>query len=260
MCVNTAESKAFCTPKAGPRSSKLDFFKSPVGTEAQTDVQPRGERLAATALLRAIRSNSLERAREAFESDPDAVGNLFFDTNFLTALNCAIEEHCCPGMVRLLLAHGADPATLDRWGRTALTALSAVQCDASDTWAEAGGPVECPPGWDAWLGRAARERRASVLQVAAALLDAGADPDTPDGAGRLPAEVAAAAGNHWLERYWTSCREARACAVFRRGGGAPLHQGGALSRLTPNVVEEIMEFLVQAGTGVAGVQGAEQVH
>jgi hypothetical protein len=231
-----------------PRSSELDFsFKTPLGTEARYDAPPLREQQAATTLLRAIRADSLERAKQAFEMDPDAVGSLFFDTDFLTALNCAIEEHCCPDMIRLLLAHGADPATVDKWGRTALTVLSAARCGTTDTWYEGIGQTEWKPGLDAWLRQVSREHKAWVLQVAAALLDAGASLDIPDRAGRLPTEVAEAAGNHWLARYWTFCREARACAVLRRGAAAPLHQGCALSRLTPNVVEEITEFLLPAG-------------
>jgi hypothetical protein len=199
-------------------------------------------------LLRALRANSLEQAAEALRMDPHAVGSLFFDANFQTALNCAIEEHCSPDMVRLLLAHGADPAALDRWGRTALTALSATKCGTIDTWPEGLGYSEIQPSLDAWLREVSREHKAWVLQVAAALLDAGANPEIPDGAGRLPAEVAEAAGNRWLARYWTFCREARACAVLRQWAAAPLHRGGVISRLMPTVVQEITEFLLPAGT------------
>ncbi|CAK0844586.1 unnamed protein product [Prorocentrum cordatum] len=268
MCGSSARSTACCTPKAAPRSCNILFSCEPIdiepadailmtpaarelqpltGQRAPRDAPPPVEKQAVTALVRALRADSLELAAEALEFDANAVQSLFFDTNFQTALNCAIEEHCCPDMIRLLLAHGADPATLDRWGRTALTALSATRCSTIITWSEGMGYPDYEPSPDACLRDLAREHRAWALRVAAALLDAGADPDLPDESGRLPAEVAEAAGNRWLARYWACCREARACAVLRQGAAAPPHQGGALSRLMPAVVQEITEFLLPAG-------------
>mmetsp|Transcript_97011 Transcript_97011/g.270806 ORF Transcript_97011/g.270806 Transcript_97011/m.270806 type:complete len:273 (+) Transcript_97011:91-909(+) len=268
MCGSSARSTACCTPKAAPRSCNILFSCEPIdiepadailmtpaarelqpltGQRAPRDAPPPVEKQAVTALVRALRADSLELAAEALEFDANAVQSLFFDTNFQTALNCAIEEHCCPDMIRLLLAHGADPATLDRWGRTALTALSATQCGTVDTWPEGLGCSEIQPSLDAWLREVSREHKAWMLQVASALLDAGASPESPDGAGRLPAEVAEAAGNRWLARYWTYWREARACAVLRRGAASPVHRGGGISRLVPTVVQEITEFLLPAG-------------
>ena len=100
-----------------------------------------------------------------------------------------MSERGIPEIARVLLEHGANPNTVDPWGRTALH-LASIEGDiaAVELLLEHGVNVDvrdkqgCTP-----LHNAARNPN---LQVVAALLDRGADPHARTNNGETPFQLA----------------------------------------------------------------------
>jgi len=111
--------------------------------------------------------------------------------SFEPALVSAVRHFCCSDVLKLLMSHGDDYCT-DSMGRTALTLLCATrarsQIDAYNT-----------------------------LDIAATLISAGIDPGSPDGAHRIPVNVARESGDHKLAKYLDVVLDVWACTALQHG-------------------------------------------
>jgi hypothetical protein len=193
----------------------------------------------------AMRSGSVEQAREVLETDPEALRDLYFDCNFEPPLCWAVRMQLETPMIQLLLDHGADAHATDTRGRNALTLLSAEKWSGlSDDWAN----CSPPQTFAAWAENVMNAHQHRSLKVAQMLVDAGAMPGVPDARDRLPEDEASAAGNELLARYWRSCLEVRACKVIWQasaGSGNPCDRtSGHFSSLTTDMTRTIISFLV----------------
>ena len=147
-----------------------------------------------TPLLLATRANRVEIAAAllAAGADPDA-RDLIHDSPFLYAGAEGLDD-----ILALTLQHGADVTSTNRFGGTALIPASEhAHVSTVQMLIRAGTPVNHinDLGWTALheaivLGNGDDDH----VTVVRLLLEAGADPAIPDGAGTLPRELAARAG------------------------------------------------------------------
>ncbi|SFP31333.1 ankyrin repeat domain-containing protein [Tranquillimonas alkanivorans] len=122
-----------------------------------------------------------------------------------TPLHLAVEHGRSPAILRMLLERGADPDLTDEKGRTPLhvAAESAVDAAVPVTLLAWGADVEAALPGDTceWPRRLCATRplhlaagRSDGIDIAAALIVAGADPDAEDEAGNRPLHLAASIG------------------------------------------------------------------
>jgi len=148
---------------------------------------PRDGRRREMKLLAALRKDSVEDVRTVLEADPDETRTHVSDSYFAgPALCAAVYLGCCPKMIELLLAHGADANSPDAQGRSPFVILCSI------------------PSFRSELAEGTRfsdisekmERRS--ISIATKLLRAGALTHAKDAEGRSAKHVALSVGNRHL--------------------------------------------------------------
>jgi len=161
--------------------------------DAGADIEARGEQ-DRTPLIAATKHEDVETARVLLHAgaDPNAQ-DAIQDSAFLYAGAQGLDD-----IVELTLEHGADVTSTNRFGGTALIPASErAHLSTMRILIDAGVPLDHVNrlGWTALheaivLGDGGPDHLSAVHL----LLDAGADPELPDGDGTSPRELAASRG------------------------------------------------------------------
>lgn len=120
----TPARKAFVSPSSVPPPHGMHDRKTP-------------------PMLKALKSNSLDRVRAVLQEDPEAAIDLFWDHDAEPPLCCAIRHKCDISILKLLLDSKADPGMKDKHGYKPIKLLQKLEDDsrtASSTWLR--------PPWD----------------------------------------------------------------------------------------------------------------
>jgi len=219
------------TPPVTPRRDGAGSSGSPPRAPQENPLPP---------LLGALCMNSLERVSEVLETDPEAAAIPFWEHGVCPPLCSAVRHGCNASIVRLLLEKRADPDMANSRGQTPLSILASTPSTGigckRELWVQGTpqrlGNRSLPPSPDCLattssfeeqaeklLGWSLRERgseQRNTLAVAEALAAAGADLAQPDPAGNVPLDLATAAGNDQLVRFW--CRLAPELATVTEDG------------------------------------------
>jgi len=161
-------------------------------------------------LLVALCRQSVDEVRAVLADSPELATEPFWDHGVEPPLCCAMRHQCSADIVEVLLQHGADVNAVNDRGQTPLS------IHASTSWGYAEW-LEFPCSMDFWLAEEmgpvvgslfdeGNEQRHDWLQhsldVAQALVKAGADPLSPGITGAAPIDLASAAGNSHLVQLW----------------------------------------------------------
>jgi len=208
------------TPPATPRKAQAARSESPPGAPRENPLPP---------LLSALCMDSLQMVSEILQADSEAADMPFWEHDVSPPLCSAVRHGCNASIVRLLIEKGADPDMPNSRGQTPLSILASMPSigtgHINELWAQ--GPPQLlgnrlPPelpdglgtalsfeeqaerllGWSPCDQGLARRKNLAVAEVLAA---AGADPTQPDPAGNIPLDLAVAAENDHLVRFW--CRQ-----------------------------------------------------
>jgi len=220
LAVSSMEEAAACTyetPPATPRKTQAARSESPPGAPRENPLPP---------LLGAICMDSLERVSEILEADPEAAATPFWEHDISPPLCSAVRHGCNASVVQLLMEKRADPEMPNSRGQTPLSILASTPSTGTghnrELWVQ--GPPkrlgnrslpQLPDGLgtafsfeeqaEKLLGWSLRDRGCAhrkSLAVAEVLAAAGADPTQPDPAGNIPLDLAVAAENDHLVRFW----------------------------------------------------------
>lgn len=207
------------TPPATPRKAEITRSESPPGAPRENPLPP---------LLGALCMDSLEKVSEILQADPEAAAMPFWEHDVSPPLCSAVRHGCNASIVRLLLEKRADPDMPNSRGQTPLSILASTPSSGAghnrELWVQ--GPSQrlgnrllpqLPDGLgtmfsfeeqaEKLLGWSLRDRgwvHRKSLAVAEVLATTGVDPTQPDPAGNIPLDLAVAADNDHLVRFW--CR------------------------------------------------------
>jgi len=202
----------------------------------RTPCAPRTAQLPPMGL--ALIKHSADMVRKAIQDDPEAVSQCFMDHHCEPPMCCALRVQSSVEIVKLLIENGADVHATDMMGRTPLIVL----CTVATTWPNMVTMQQVRTGA---LDRCQKQRQ---LAVAAALVDAGANPWQCDTHGRNAIEICRKAGIRHLVRFLQHHREVRACAVLRRlAASSPIigHHCD-MGQMPPSIYDIICSFLAPA--------------
>lgn len=225
---------AGCTDETPPVTPRRDG----VGSSGSPPRAPRENPLP--PLLGALCMNSLERVSEVLEADPEAAAVPFWEHDACPPLCSAVRHGCNASIVRLLLEKRADPDMPNSRGQTPLSILAStpstgIGCKGElwvqgtpqqlgnrslplspDCLATASSFEEQAEKLLGWSLREKGSEQRNAVAVAEALAAARADLAQPDPAGHVPLDLATAAGNDHLVRFW--CRLAPELATVTEDG------------------------------------------
>jgi len=205
------------TPPTTPRKAGTGRSDSPPGAPRENPLPP---------LLGALCVDSLEKVSEILEADPEAAVVPFWEHAASPPLCSAVRHGCNASVVQLLMEKRADPEMPNSRGQTPLSILASTPSTGTghnrELWVQ--GPPkrlgnrslpQLPDGLgtafsfeeqaEKLLGWSLRDRGCAhrkSLAVAEVLAAAGADPTQPDPAGNIPLDLAVAAENDHLVRFW----------------------------------------------------------
>ncbi|NUT35978.1 MAG: hypothetical protein HOV79_23230 [Hamadaea sp.] len=192
--VMTTPANADATARLIAASAAGDLAAATKAIADGADLESR-DRDGRTPLVAATKANHVQVARVLLEAgaDPDAK-DAIQDSAFLYAGAEGLND-----ILRLTLAHGADVKSTNRFGGTALIPASEhAHVETVKILIAAGVPVNHVNnlGWTALLEAIVLGNGdADHVTTVQLLLDAGADPGIRDRDGKLPRELAAAAGH-----------------------------------------------------------------
>jgi len=205
------------TPPTTPRKTEGARFASPPGAPRENPLPP---------LLGALCMDSLEKVSDVLEADPEAAATPFWEHDVSPPLCSAVRHGCNASIVRLLMEKRADPDMPNSRGQTPLSILASTPSgtghrelwvpgppqrlgnrplpqlpDSLATTSSLDEQAEKLLGWSVRDKAGTHRKHLAVAEVLAA---AGADPTQPDPAGNVPLDLAIAAENEHLVRFW--CR------------------------------------------------------
>jgi len=216
--MGEAAACTFETPPATPRKAQAARSQSPPGAPRDNPLPP---------LLGALCMDSLERVNEILQADPGAAATPFWEHDVSPPLCSAVRHGCDASIVQLLMDKRADPDMTNSRGQTPLSILASTPSTGTghngELWAQGppqrpgNGPLPQLPtgpgtafsfeeqaekllGWSLRDGGSVHRKSLAVAEVLAA---AGADPTQPDPAGNIPLDLAVAAENDHLVRFWS---------------------------------------------------------
>jgi len=222
LAVSSIGKAAACTydsPPATPRKAQAACFEGPPGAPRENALPP---------LLGAICMDSLEKVSEILQADPEAAAMPFWEHDVSPPLCSAVRHGCNASIVRLLMETRADPDMSNSRGQTPLSILASTPSIGTghnrELWVQGppqrlgnGSLPQLPDGVGTafsfeeqaekllgWSLRDGGRVHRKSLAVAEVLAAAGADPTQPDPAGNIPLDLAVAAENDHLVRFW--CR------------------------------------------------------
>jgi len=178
--------------------------------------------------------------RQVIQDDPEAISQCFMDHHCEPPLCFALRVQSSVEIVKILTENGADVHATDMMGRTPLMVL----CTVATT-----GPSVQQVRMGVW-DKCQKKRH---LAVAAALVNAGANPWQCDTKGRNAIEVCRDAGIRPLVLFLQHHREVRACAVLRRlAASSPIiGQQCDLGHMPSGICNIICSFLAPADAPLA---------
>jgi len=216
--MSDAAGGTYETPPATPRKAQAARSDSPPGAPRENPLPP---------LLGALCMDSLEKVSEILQADPEAAAMPFWEHDVVPPLCSAVRHGCNASIVRLLMEKRADPDMPNSRGQTPLSILASTPSTGAghnrELWVQ--GPQrlgnrplpQLPDGLgtafsfeeqaEKLLGWSLRDRgwvHRKSLAVAEVFAAAGVDPTQPDPAGNIPLDLAVAAENDHLVRFW--CR------------------------------------------------------
>jgi len=236
------------TPPATPRrKSQAARSQSPPGAPRQKPLPP---------LLGALCMDSLERVSEILQADPEAAAMPFWEHDVSPPLCSAVHHGCNASIVRLLMEKRADPDMPNIRGQTPLSILASTPSNGTghnrELWVQGppqrlgnrllpqlhdglGAALTFEEQAEKLLGWSLRDRgwvHRKSLAVAEVLAAAGADPTQPDPAGNIPLDLAVAAENDHLVRFW--CRRPPELATVTEDASAEEGQNTSRAQTEAN--------------------------
>jgi len=165
-------------------------------------------------LLVALSRNSLEQAKRVCEADPESAREPFWEHKVEPPLCCAVRMACDVAIIKLLLDFGADVFVANDRGQLPLSILASKRL-ALPPWpaVDGVGTVANPFVEGSILSLATDSIKSALFaeydatlehhfEMTEALVAAGADPRARDPAGNRPLDLAMAAGNDKLVRFF----------------------------------------------------------
>lgn len=230
------EARTCETPPATPRKAESARSESPPGAPRENPLPP---------LLGALCMDSLEKVSEILQADPEAAAMPFWEHDVSPPLCSAVRHGCNASIVRLLMDKRADPDMPNSRGQTPLSILASTPSTGAghnrELWVQAPSQrlgnrllPQLPDGLgtmfsfeeqaEKLLGWSLRDRgwvHRKSLAVAEVLAAAGVDPTQPDPAGNIPLDLAIAAENDHLVRFW--CRRSPELATVTEDASGEEH-------------------------------------
>lgn len=203
------------------------------------------------ALLQCLQTSmdSPDHGEEAIQrclaSDPEAINEFFFASDFEPVLCCAVRSGCAPKIIELLLKHGAEVDTFDTCGYSPLTCLAALPAlHLKGSEREATYAVTLDAKLAEVLTDARNieemERVRDSKEVARLLIDAGARPHEKDSGLRSAVEVATASGNTELAGFLEHYLEIKAGRMLVQAMSGP----SAFEGLCTDELKTVLGYLL----------------
>jgi len=250
LAVSSMGEAAACTdetPPATPRKAQAARSESPPGAPRENPLPP---------LLGALCMDSLEMVSEILQADPETAAMPFWEHGVSPPLCSAVRHGCNASIVRLLMEKRADPDMPNIRGQTPLSILASTPSNGTghnrELWVQGppqrlgnrllpqlhdglGAALTFEEQAEKLLGWSLRDRgwvHRKSLAVAEVLAAAGADPTQPDPAGNIPLDLAVAAENDHLVRFW--CRRPPELATVTEDASAEEGQNTSRAQTEAN--------------------------